>query len=164
MSRIPAGLIALALALSISPVSAQTFDLSKYPDWSGQWTRLPDGGPARYDPSKPIRKQEAPLKPEYQARYEASLRDQDSGGFGLDRAYACLPQGMPRQMSGQSPMEFVFTPSVTCVLSENITHQTRRIYTDGRAWPKLHAPRHARSRDPQHSLAPDLGSVRNAAR
>ena len=35
----------------------------------------------RYDPSKPIRAQQAPLKPEYRARHEASMRDQDAGGF-----------------------------------------------------------------------------------
>src|SRR5262245_967771 len=76
--------------------------LGKYPDWSGQWNRVPDGGPPRYDPSKPLRKQEAPLKPEFQVRYEASLRDIDSGGVGLDTHYACMPMGMPRQMSGIS--------------------------------------------------------------
>ena len=44
---------------------AQVIDLGKYPDWSAQWNRVPDGGPPRYDPSKPLRKQEAPLRPEY---------------------------------------------------------------------------------------------------
>jgi hypothetical protein len=48
--------IALA-ALSMTLVGAQAFDESKYPDWSGQWSRVPDGGPPRYDPTKPIRKQ-----------------------------------------------------------------------------------------------------------
>ena len=52
------------------------------------------------------RQQEAPLKPEYQARFEQSMKDQDVGGHGLDRAYTCLPQGMPRMMSGVSLMEF----------------------------------------------------------
>ena len=40
----------------------------------------------RYDPTKPIRKQEAPLKPEYYARFLASIKDQDEGGQGLDMA------------------------------------------------------------------------------
>ncbi len=66
----------------------------------------PASGPApipatpRYDQTKPIRKQEAPLKPEYQAMFEASIKDQDLGGHGLDPAYSCLPQGMPRMMLG----------------------------------------------------------------
>jgi hypothetical protein len=99
-----------------------------------------DGGPPRYDPSKPLRKQEAPLKPEYQVRYEASLRDIDSGGVGLDTHYACMPMGMPRQMSGISLMEFLFTPSVTYILYEDVTAHTRRIYTDGRDFPKNSEP------------------------
>src|SRR5258707_3054254 len=79
--------IALAAALAM-PSLAQANDESKSPDWSGQWLRNYGGNP-RYDPSKPIRKQEAPLKPEYQVRFEASMRDQDVGGHGLDTAYSC---------------------------------------------------------------------------
>ena len=124
-------LIALA---AISGASAH--DEAKYPAWSGQWVRVPDGGPPRYDTSKPIRDQGAPLKPEYQARYEASLKDIEGGGFGLDRHYACLPTGMPRQMSGVARMEFLFGPDVTHILFEDNTLPPRRIYTDGRAWPK----------------------------
>ena len=59
---------AMAIAVMMSP--ARAFDETKYPDWAGIWVKVPDGGPPRYDPSKPIRKQEAPLKPEYQAIYE----------------------------------------------------------------------------------------------
>ena len=77
------------LALSIPGVGAQAFDSSKYPDWSGQWRWVPDGDVPRYDHTKPIRGQQAPLKPEYQALFEASIKDQDSGGFGLDTNYAC---------------------------------------------------------------------------
>src|SRR4051812_30309073 len=88
MTRV--GAIAIALACAIGSVAAQTFEPAKYPDWSGQWTRLPDGSPPRYDPSKPIRQQQAPLKPEYEARFRASIKDQDDGGFGLDLSYACI--------------------------------------------------------------------------
>ena len=43
------------------------------------------GGGARYDWSKPPgRGQEAPLTPEYQAIYEATLADQAAGGQGGD--------------------------------------------------------------------------------
>jgi len=80
--RLAISVIALALALGATSVGAQIHDQSKYPDWSGQWNRVPDGGAPRYDPSKPLRKQEAPLKPEYQALHEASLKDLDAGGFG----------------------------------------------------------------------------------
>jgi hypothetical protein len=127
-----------ALILSLGPAPAQ--DQTKFPDWSGQWTKVPDGGPPRYDPSKPIRGQEAPLKPEYRARHEASMRDQDAGGFGLDTNYACFPSTMPRTMSGITRMEFLISPTVTHILFEHMTFAPRRIYTDGRDWPKDHEP------------------------
>ena len=66
-------LMALSFTMSGALSGALAHDESKYPDWSGQWLRMPDGGPPRYDTTKPIRKQEAPLTPEYQALYQASL-------------------------------------------------------------------------------------------
>jgi hypothetical protein len=132
---IPAA-IATALVLAFTMSSARAFDETKYPDWAGIWTKVPDGGPPRYDPSKPIRKQEAPLKPDYQTMYEASLKDIDAGGFGLDRHYACFPMGMPRQMAGIAAMEFLITPGATRVIYDDSTAMPRRIFTDGRGWPK----------------------------
>ena len=127
--------IALAAAFAISVGSVQAHDESKYPDWSGQWTRTYTG-PPRYDQTKPIRKQEAPLKPEYQVRFEESIRDQDVGGHGLDMGYACIPQGMPRMMSGVSMFEFLVSPSATHIVYERTDFSPRRIFTDGRDWPK----------------------------
>jgi len=132
--------IVLATGVWATSASPQVIDLGKFPDWSGQWNRVPDGGPPRYDPSKPLRKQEAPLKPEYQARHEASLRDIDVGGIGLDTHYACMPMGMPRQMSGISFMEFLFSPAVTYILYEDVIAHTRRIFTDGREFPQNREP------------------------
>jgi hypothetical protein len=129
------GALVLAAALGLGCGAAPAQDQSKFPDWSGQWFRTYGGNP-RYDQSKPIRKQEAPLKPEYLARFEASMKDQDAGGHGLDPAYSCLPQGMPRMMSGVSPFEFVFSTNVTYLLFERTEFSPRRIYTDGRAWPE----------------------------
>ena len=100
--RYSLGALALAACLGLACDVALAADEGKFPDWSGQWYRNYSGNP-RYDQTKPIRKQEAPLKPEYQVRYEASLKDQDEGGHGLDRGYSCLPQGIPRMMSGVSP-------------------------------------------------------------
>ena len=132
--------IALTAALWAVTAHGQVIDLGKYPDWSGQWLRVTDGGVPRYDPSKPLAQQEAPLKPEYRVRHEASLRDQAAGGFGFDTHYACVPMGMPRQMSGVSFMEFLFSPKVTHILFELTTAHTRRIYTDGRDFPKNQEP------------------------
>src|SRR3954471_9938668 len=95
------GSLLLVAALLMTPsAGAQGSDLSKYPDFStGQWRRAEGGGP-RYDPSKPPRRgQQAPLTPEYQALYEANLKDQAAGGQGLDQTYRCIPAGMPRQMA-----------------------------------------------------------------
>jgi hypothetical protein len=129
------GVFALAASLGLACDAAAAHDESKFPDWSGQWFRTYGGNP-RYDETKPIRKQQAPLKPEYQARFEASIKDQDLGGHGLDRGYSCLPQGMPRMMSGVSRFEFLFSPSVTHMLFERTEFPPRRIYTDGRDWPQ----------------------------
>jgi hypothetical protein len=130
-------LIALAAMLSAMPGAATAQESSKYPDWSGQWNRVPDGDVPRYDPTKPIRKQEAPLKPEYQARFEESIRDQDLGGMGLDMAYTCRPPGMPRMMSGVALMEFLIAPGITHILFDRNDYAPRRIYTDGREWPSI---------------------------
>src|SRR5262245_48784173 len=133
------GILSLGVVglLSAMLIAAPAQEKSKYPEWSGQWTRVGDGGPPRYDPSKPIRKQEAPLKPEYQARFEASMKDQDEGGQGLDLAYSCRPPGMPRMMSGVARMEFLIAPDITRVLFDRNDYAPRRIYTDGRDWPKF---------------------------
>ena len=126
---------ALAATIGMTGDMARAHDESKYPDFSGQWFRTYGGNP-RYDQTKPLRKQEAPLTSEYQARFEASIKDQDEGGHGLDRGYTCLPQGMPRQMSGVSKFEFLISPNVTYMLFERTEMPPRRIYTDGRNWPQ----------------------------
>ena len=127
---------AFLFALATTPLRAEIFDSSKYPDWSGQW-RVQGGN--RWDPTKPAgRGQEAPLTAEYLAVLEASLDDQSVGGPGNDPRYHCLPTGMPRMMTALAPMEFVVTPGATFILFENT--MPRRIYTDGRAWPRYVEP------------------------
>jgi len=119
------------------------FDDAKYPDWKGQWTRVPVPGyrgQPPHDPSKPAgRGQEAPLTPEYQAIFEANLADQAAGGQGRGETSFCLPNGMPRVMTPYEPLEFVVTPDTTYVLLEHIEHN-RRIFTDGRSWPESIMP------------------------
>jgi hypothetical protein len=124
--------VVLVLA-NIFPISAH--DQAMFPDWSGQWSRTPDGGIPRYDPSKPLNRQEAPLKPEYRDVHEASKRDIANGGFGRDMNYRCFPSAMPRMMTGISFMEFLISPSATHVLFEQLIFPPRRIYTDGRSFP-----------------------------
>jgi hypothetical protein len=132
----------LAAALSLSLADARAWDDSKYPDLKGQWVRV---GPAgfngtRFDPSKPPgRGQEAPLKAEYQAIFDANLVDQAAGGQGTTPTYACLSPGMPRATNGYNQIEFVVTPATTYVLVQHI-NDDRRIFTDGRDWPAKAEP------------------------
>ncbi|HEY7302126.1 MAG TPA: hypothetical protein VH684_29890 [Xanthobacteraceae bacterium] len=124
--------LALATAL-LAPAAAQAFDEAKYPDWKGQWRRA-EAGPPRYDPSRPLLDQQAPLNAEYQAIHAASLADQAAGGQGNDPTYTCIAPGMPRITNVYDPMEIVITPGTTHMLIQHI-HDSRRILTDGRDWP-----------------------------
>jgi len=125
--------VTIALVALIA-TSAPAQDLSKYPDWSGQWRRT---GGVHWDLSKPPgRGQQAPLTPEYQAIFEAGLAAQAKGEQGNDARYRCLPQGMPRVMSVLFAMEIIITPPTAFLLFEN--HYPRRVFTDGRDWPRQH--------------------------
>jgi hypothetical protein len=132
------GAIALTAALCLPVADARAFDESKYPDFAGQW-RKPNGVTVQWDQTKPLGlAQEAPLKPEFQAALEASLKDQTLGGQGDDARYSCLPNGMPRIMTVVWPIEIVITPKITYIMFEN--NLPRRIYTDGRDWPSNEEP------------------------
>ena len=146
-------LAAVALiALPWMPTAgAQIFDYGKYPDLRGQWVRYGPSGPdlkgplvrlgpsgvlrTRFDPSKPPgRGQQAPLTPEYQAIFDANLKDQAEGGQGTAQTFTCVSPGMPRATNGYGEIEFVVTPYTTYILVQHIDDD-RRIYTDGRDWP-----------------------------
>jgi hypothetical protein len=131
--RSPIGSIALA-AMITAASSVHAFDETKYPDWSGQWRR-PAGVGNQWDTSKSPRQGPPPLTPEYQAIYEANLKDQAAGGQGTDPTYTCIPDGMPRAMNVIFPMEIVILPKTTYIMIEYLS-MLRRIYTDGRDWPK----------------------------
>jgi hypothetical protein len=136
LERMSIGVVALTAALLTTFAGARALDEAKYPDWRGQWTRIPiASGPASFDPTKTVGLgQQAPLTPEYQAILEASLADMNAGGFGNDVTYACFSPGMPRIMNVYTAMEIVVTPDTVHILINNI-RDNRRIYTDGRDWP-----------------------------
>jgi hypothetical protein len=135
------GAATLIVTLSIAIGSAWADDESKYPDFNGQWRRAARvlGGiqpGLSFDPTKPIGPEEkAPLNPEYQAIYDANLKDMAQGGQGIDPTFTCLSPGMPRVMIPYTGMEFVVTPRVTYVLFERDWDFNRHIYTDGRSFP-----------------------------
>jgi hypothetical protein len=129
------GAIALAAALVMASAPALAFDATKYPDFAGIWHRAGTGEP-RFDPSKPPgREQGAPLKPEFQAVFEATLKDIAAGGKGELPAYTCLAPGMPMIMTAYQPMEIVVFPEITYIMVDHIYESVRRIFTDGRPFP-----------------------------
>jgi|KBSMisStandDraft_5_1062788.scaffolds.fasta_scaffold147551_1 hypothetical protein len=137
--RVLLAALALAAAAWMMLADARAFDESKYPEWYGQWTRPRSVG-NQWDPTKPGGPaQQAPLTPEYQAIYEANLADQKEGGQGTDPLFRCLPPGMPRQMTVVFPMEIIIMPGTTYMAFEQ-GNVFRRIYTDGRDWPKEQEP------------------------
>src|SRR4029077_7862162 len=135
------GAIALAAALCAADAGAFAFEDAQYPDFNGKWNRAPFPGAPRtpqpaYDPTKGWGKaQGAPLTAEYNAIFEANLADQAAGGPGSTRGFTCRTGGMPLIMTLFQPMEVVVLPDTTYILIDRGNIQ-RRIYTDGRDWPK----------------------------
>jgi hypothetical protein len=139
-----AGAIALAAALLITMGRAQAHDETKYPNLKGQWDRfivrgLP--GQPSFDQTKGWGlHQQAPLTPEYQKILEESIADQEAGGHGNNVEHTrCVAAGMPWMMVAFRPLEFVVTPDVTYIIIADYD-PLRRIFTDGRDWPKGHQP------------------------
>jgi len=128
--------IALTTGLLLTSTGpSRAFDDALYPDLKGAWLRIPEGNP-RFDPTKQRGlAQRAPLNPEFQARYEASLADQATGGQGDHLGYACMPWGMPAMMNLYDAMEIVVLPNTTYIMIDDVTDSVRRIFTDGRDWP-----------------------------
>jgi hypothetical protein len=150
-SSISATAVMLAVAV-VTVASAPAAEDIRYPDWQGAWSRwappnaardqgnggtlLTAGGQPSFDQTKPWgRGQEAPLTPEYQAILDASIADQEQGGFGNSSDHVlCRGAGMPFMMVAFRPLEFVITPRTTYVLIADYD-ALRRIFTDGRDWP-----------------------------
>src|SRR5262249_2959196 len=129
-----------AVVFCVANVGAQAFEDSKYPSLKGQWIRAVAPGTVdepRFDPSKPPgRGQEPPLTPEYQAIFDANLRERQAGVPGTWPGPSCLPPGMPAQMTAYRPLEFIVLPNITYIRVDYVRETRRRIYTDGRAWPR----------------------------
>jgi hypothetical protein len=129
-------LLALLPMLSAVAVGAEM----KYPDFEAQWrnpTANRGGNP--WDPDKPMGlAQQAPLTPEYQLKFEASVKAQRAGGQGNSRGSTCMLAGMPKTMNFAEPMEMVIRPNITYFIP--VQDPARRIYTDGRGWPTGEPP------------------------
>src|SRR3954451_20269227 len=141
--RNPASMCAIALApallataLLAAPAIAQVVDFGKYPNFKGQWDRV--GPPNNWRQLAGP----APLKPEYQKILDQSMAEQRAGKPGNWPSTYCIPEGMPALMNVYNPIEIVITPETTYLLKSHNNDVYRRIFTDGRDWPK----------DPQRTL------------
>ena len=91
LDRIRLVATASLVALLAATGGGRAFDDAKYPNFKGQWRVI--GSPMRFDTNKPWGPgQLAPLTPEYQAIFEANLKDQEAGGQGTTRP---LPASRP---------------------------------------------------------------------
>jgi hypothetical protein len=134
-------LVAMLLLPTIGDVRAA--DEDKYPtNWKGRWVRVVNRAvevQGAFDQTKPWGLgQQAPLTPEYERVLRDSLDDQKNGGLGNYPTARCLPSGMPRIMTFAFH-EYVITPETTYILLTSSDH-LRRIFTDGRDWPKIPKP------------------------
>ena len=138
---------AIVMAALMLPVGgAKAADDPRYPDWTGQWIRrvIPGlQGQVAFDQTRSWGPgQGAPLTPEYRKVLEDSMADQVAGGLGNYSTARCLPGGMPRMMTAFQPLEYIVTAETTYILMGNEDHY-RRIFTDGREWPKDMEPSYA---------------------
>src|SRR5262249_27375190 len=135
------GALALIFVLCMPGAPARAFDDAQYPDFAGKWDRAPTPNAPRtpqpaFDPSKGWgRGQQAPLTAEYGKILDASLADQAVGGSGNHRGYTCVTLGMPGIMTLFQPMEVIILPETTYIRI-NRSNISRRVFTDGRDWPK----------------------------
>jgi hypothetical protein len=142
LDRSSTGAVAAALLSALAammPIGVRAADEGPYPtNWKGQWTRVIHREvevQGAFDQTKPWGLgQDAPLTPEYRKVLADSMADQANGGLGNYPTSRCLPSGMPRIMTFGS-QEYVITPETTYILLSGSDH-LRRIFTDGRDWPK----------------------------
>jgi len=138
--------VTLMIAMTMTTEAALAADDGKYPtNWKGMWGRVIHRDvevQGAFDQTKPWGLgQQAPLTPEYQKVHRDSMEDQKSGGLGNYPTARCLPSGMPRIMTFGT-QEYVITPETTYILLSTPDHP-RRIFTDGRDWPKNPTPTYA---------------------
>jgi hypothetical protein len=135
-SYFSAALAALATATTLLlPQGLGAAEL--YPDFESQWGNASNSN--GWDPTKPAGlAQQPPLTAEYQAAFEASLKDQAAGGRGGNYRSACVLDGMPRIMGLDAPMEILIQPGLTFFIFQEAF--VRRIHTDGTAMPAAEPP------------------------
>jgi hypothetical protein len=133
MNQSTIGAMVLLVGLTFAVAAAQAHDETKYPDFSGQWSRG-DGGAGWDENKKNGLAQNPPLTPDYQAIFEANVASVAAGGEVYNDQSRCMPSGFPRMMIAYEPLEVIVTGKTTYVRIDHLS-EFRRIYTDGRDWP-----------------------------
>jgi hypothetical protein len=99
-------LVALIGVLCATLNGVRALDETKYPDWKGQWVRADSAEIAPWDSRKPWGLgQQPPLTPQYQAIFEANLKQLAAGVKTSDPTVRCIPAAMPRVMMAIHPMD-----------------------------------------------------------
>ena len=99
--------------------------LTSLPDWSGTW----ESGITNMSMKHPVN---APLSPEYRARYEQKQKEErETGEVYYDRLTHCEPSGYPRWLVEPYHKEFALSPKQAWLM-QVFMNETRRVYTDGR--------------------------------
>jgi len=75
-----------------------------------------------------------------QAKFESTLADRAASGLSDVVSTTCLAPGMPMMMQAYEPMQITVLPETTYILIDHIHESHRRIFTDGREWPKIVQP------------------------
>ena len=120
---------ALFEALKEQAGGGQPLNWTNLPPWSGIYTR--SRGRLNFDPDRPADAlTSAKLTPEYQARFEETLRLREQG-IEYDPLSDCHPPGYPRWITEPNLRELVVTPDQTWFMNEMV-NDVRRVYTDER--------------------------------
>jgi hypothetical protein len=136
-----AALGSLAETHAASVQQPRTEAFSKLPDWTGIWEaeawagrtvagRPPDGMKGLF--SRTRLTGHPPYNPEWEARYQAGLKD-TAALAALAASHKSCSFGFPMMMEAPPFLEFIMTPEQTLIAFE--TQNVRHIYTGGRTHP-----------------------------
>ncbi|HTI67925.1 MAG TPA: hypothetical protein VL460_10325 [Caulobacteraceae bacterium] len=127
--------LACAAPAQAAPAAAMPA-FAALPDWTGVW----QGTGTLFDQSRGVLSPETgssrdypPYKPDWEARYEAFLKDVVWAERFVDPITLCYPAGFPRLASVPFGINFVVRPEATWIVYER--GAVRFIFTDGRPHP-----------------------------
>ena len=98
-------ILAATVTLGLVSGSGQAFDETNIRDRRHLDSRGCSRPASLRSRSRAVAAKKAPLTPEYQANFEANLKDLSLGGEGNWPGYNCIPPGMPAMMNAYEPMD-----------------------------------------------------------